>query len=62
MWAVQSYDLRYQLAGLLDHLPAQALPQDLGGDYDDEQQDLSVETLKLKEVEVLEHIEHIKQL
>jgi len=52
----------YQLAGLLDHLPPEVLPADIGGTCDDSDGDLSVEALIRNEALVLEHMEQLKQM
>jgi len=52
----------YQLAGLLDYLPVEVLPEDLGGACDEEDSDLSVDALKKNEATVMEHMDHLIEL
>ena len=47
---------------MLDHLPAEVLPKDLGGACDEEDGDLSVDALKKKEAQILEHMDHLIEL
>jgi hypothetical protein len=47
---------------LLDHLPAEVLPKDLGGACDEEDDDLSVEALKKNEAQITDHMDNLKGL
>eukprot|EP00092_Neocalanus_flemingeri_P013354 GFUD01014398.1.p1 GENE.GFUD01014398.1~~GFUD01014398.1.p1 ORF type:complete len:296 (-),score=64.73 GFUD01014398.1:523-1410(-) len=52
----------YQLPTLLEAVPAEILPKDLGGQSNDADIDLSVETLKTNEVRILAIMEQLKYL
>jgi len=50
------------VSGLLDYLPAEVLPEDLGGHSDEEDGKLSIDILKKNEALVLSFMEQFKSL
>jgi len=52
----------YNVSGLLDYLPAEVLPEDLGGHSGEEDGKLSIDILKKNEALVLSFMEQFKSL